>query len=470
LAQAAFPQSCAAMAEDLNPVLGSLAHDPKATEDYSKDTEEVIARAETMRAAGRVDEAVEELLALEKKCRIASDGISTSKLLCKVCQLLFDAKEWSKLREHVVMLSKKRGQLRRAITDMVHLAMSWLDELDKEKKLELIATLNDVTEGKIFVEVERARLTQMLAQMKEAEGSTEDAANLLQEVQVEAFGAMEPREKTEYILNQMRLVLLKRDYVRTQIISKKLNPKLLEKEDFQDLKIQYYEYMVRYWLHEKKYLDVCKCYLAIFNTPSVQADEPRWKSALTAHVLYLTLAQYDNEQDDMLHKLDQLEAKKLDKVPVFKHLIKIFLRKEIAAWPLANEAEIKDHQVFQEKPHEGADARWSMLKKRVVQHNIKVISEYYDQIHTQRLCELIGLGDKEAEAELSELVCSKFVYAKIDRPAGTIRFGEKQTYTDRLNDWSGSITKMLDLVENTCHLIQKEQMVHAARAKLKPKK
>jgi len=105
-----------------------------------------------------------------------------------------------------------------------------------------------------------------------------------------------------------------------------------------------------------------------------------------------------------------------------------------------------------------------------VQHNIKVISEYYAQINTSRLCELLGLDSKETEKELSEMVCSKFVHAKIDRPAGTIKFGLKQTYTDRLNDWSDSIGKMLDLVENTCHLIQKEQMVHAARAKLKAKK
>merc|ERR1719394_1142717 len=121
-----------------------------------------------------------------------------------------------------------------------------------------MGTLNDVTEGKIFVEVEKARLTKMMADMKEAEGNAEEAANLLQEVQVESFGAMERREKTEYILNQMRLVLAKKDFVRTQIISKKLNPKLLEKEEFQDLKVQFYTYMTNYWLHEEKYLDVCK--------------------------------------------------------------------------------------------------------------------------------------------------------------------------------------------------------------------
>lgn len=329
--------------------------------------------------------------------------------------------------------------------------------------------MNEVTEGKIFVEVEKARLTKMLATMKEEDGNIEEAANLLQEVQVEAFGAMEPRDKTEYILNQMRLVIAKKDFVRTQIISKKLNPKLLENPDLQDLKIQFYKYMVQYWLHEKKYLDVSKSYLAIFNTKSVQEDEQQWKEALSAHVLYLSLAMYDNEQNDMLNKLLTVEAKKLDKLPVFKKVIKIFLRQELAAWPMEDEAALKAHPAFQEVPHEGAAERWDVFRKRIVQHNIKVIAGYYDQIHTKRLCELLGLSDKETEAELSELVCSKFVHAKIDRPGGTVRFGLKPTYTDRLNDWSDNITKMLDLVENTCHLIQKEQMVEAARAKLRAK-
>merc|ERR1712087_526594 len=167
---------------------------------------------------------------------------------------------------------------------------------------------------------------------------------------------------------------------------------------------------------------------------------------------------------------DTLEAKKLDKVPAFQQLVKIFLRKELAPWPLPSEADLRSHEVFQDSPNEGGGKRWDMLKKRVVQHNIKVVADYYEQIHTKRLCELIGLSDKETEAELSELVCSKFVFAKIDRPARTIKFGQKETYTDRLNTWSDSITQLLDRVENTCHLIQKEQMVHAARSKLKDKK
>jgi len=114
--------------------------------------------------------------------------------------------------------------------------------------------------------------------------------------------------------------------------------------------------------------------------------------------------------------------------------------------------------------------RWKRFHKRVVQHNIKTASLYYARMRISRLAEILGLTQKETEAEVSELVCDKFLFAKMDRPAGIINFGAKKTPQERLNAWSGDIAKMLDLVSNTCHLIQKEQMVHAARAKVKAAK
>lgn len=44
---------------------------------------------------------------------------------------------------------------------------------------------------------------------------------------------MDRREKSLYVLDQMRLVLARKDFIRLQIISKKINPKLLEADDFQ---------------------------------------------------------------------------------------------------------------------------------------------------------------------------------------------------------------------------------------------
>ena len=41
---------------------------------------------------------------------------------------------------------------------------------------------------------------------------------------------MDRREKLEFLLEQMRLCLAKQDYIRTQIISKKINIKSFEDE------------------------------------------------------------------------------------------------------------------------------------------------------------------------------------------------------------------------------------------------
>ena len=64
-------------------------------------------------------------------------------------------------------------------------------EVEKEKSLLLLTTslfrgqtLRAVTEGKIHVELERARLTRQLAKIRESEGKVAEAADLMAEVQV----------------------------------------------------------------------------------------------------------------------------------------------------------------------------------------------------------------------------------------------------------------------------------------------
>lgn len=139
------------------------------------------------------------------------------------------------------MLTKRRSQLKQAVTKMVQECCTYVDQTpDKETMIKLIDTLRQVTEGKIYVEVERARLTHKLAKIREEEGDIQEAANIIQELQVETYGSMEKKEKVELILEQMRLCLAKQDYIRTQIISKKINTKFFEDEGTQDLKLKYY--------------------------------------------------------------------------------------------------------------------------------------------------------------------------------------------------------------------------------------
>ena len=96
------------------------------------------------------------------------------------------------------MLTKKRSQLKQAVTKMVQECCKWISEgtlPSKDVELELISTLRTVTEGKIYVEVERARMTHRLSKMKEEEGLVEEASKIMQELQVETYGSMDRKEK-----------------------------------------------------------------------------------------------------------------------------------------------------------------------------------------------------------------------------------------------------------------------------------
>jgi 26S proteasome regulatory subunit N5 len=58
------------------------------------------------------------------------------------------------LNEQVLLLSKKHGQLKQAITKMVQVVMSFLDDTPNlETKLSVIEALRTVTEGKVSVNI-----------------------------------------------------------------------------------------------------------------------------------------------------------------------------------------------------------------------------------------------------------------------------------------------------------------------------
>ena len=326
----------------------------------------------------------------------------------------------------------------------------------------------DVRSFKIFVEKQRARLTVKLALIKEEEGQISEAATILQEVQVETFGSMKKKEKTEFILEQMRLCLRKKDYIRTQIISRKISGKVFEDPAFAELKIKYYTLMVEYYAHSQQYLDIYKSYQAIYNTPSVQEKPDEWKRYLKLCVVYIILAPFSNEQSDLINKL-ALE-KNINAIPVYKDLIKTFLNVEIVSWK-DFQASIKtefgtlapfkqSHELPVASP---VDKLWADLRDRTTEHNIRAIAAYYSKLSLTRLAELLDQTPEDAEKHLCDQVSSHFIWARVDRASGVVNFIKPQSSDETLNAWASDISSLLGHVEKVCHLIQRENMVHATR-------
>jgi 26S proteasome regulatory subunit N5 len=305
----------------------------------------------------------------------SADAASTKRVLVAIVQLCYDTQDWEALNENIMILTKRRGQLKMAIQAMVEQCSKFIDETpDRDTKLKLVNTLRTATEGKIYVEVERARLTMELARMRESEGDVVEAAKVLQELQVETFGSMKREEKVEFILEQMRLGLAKKDYIRTQIISKKVSTKFFAdsgSHEVQQLKLKFYQLMIELGLNSDDFLEISRHYFAIYETPCVQEDQDRKKQTLCNVILYCLLAPFDNEQSDMLHRLKK--EKLLEDLPMYRDVVQMFVTQELVDWKqfeLTFGSTLRDGTtgevctgVFRDKPQ-----YWEELRKRVIEH------------------------------------------------------------------------------------------------------
>lgn len=96
---------------------------------------------------------MDKLAALEKQTRNAADLASTSRLLVAAVSLPHKQGQHAVTNEQLTAYSKKHGQLRQAVVDMVEHSMVWLKEgslpESSAEKLALIETLREVTEGKV---------------------------------------------------------------------------------------------------------------------------------------------------------------------------------------------------------------------------------------------------------------------------------------------------------------------------------
>lgn len=172
--------------------------------------------------------------------------------------------------------------------------------------------------------------------MKKEQGDLNAAADILCELQVETFGSMERREKTEFILEQVALCIEKGDWTQAGILSRKIgikffsrkakrtpeqiekdkkereekeknrsmdDPPLEKEDDVTDLKLRYYEQQITLAKHEDKYLDACKHYRQVLDTESVEENPEQLHAVsdyrsmydLLMQRLHLTSSRYSNE-------------------------------------------------------------------------------------------------------------------------------------------------------------------------------
>ncbi|KHN75648.1 26S proteasome non-ATPase regulatory subunit 12 [Toxocara canis] len=439
--------------------------------DYTSQVDEALPKADAIAKTGNVAAALESLSSLEKQTRLGSDMKSNSRIVQHMVKLCFEGSAWTLLNDTIVTLSKKRSIIKLAIARMVRDCCDMIEQMPNEQtKSKLIENLRNVTAGKIYVEVERARLTSRLVKKLESEGKIDEAAAMLLELQVETYGSMEMKEKVEFLLEQMRLCVLRKDFVRESIICKKISVRFFEdkSEAIQELKLKYYDLMIKLGLNGNAYLDVCRYYRQVYDTPRIQADPEKTKQVLKCVVLYVLLSPHTNEQWDLLHRIHQM--RQLELIPEYNLLLELFINEEIIFWKdtiltgfeallRRGTATSPATDVFETT--ENGNKRWTDLQTRVGEHNMRMVAKYYTQITFDRMAELLDYRVEEMEKFLCNMIVTGAIPdAKIHRPLRVVNLRARKANIEQLDQWASSVRKLTDILNKVSHLILKEEMVH----------
>lgn len=147
--------------------------------DLTPETDAKLAQSLELAKAGQVKEALNLLSALEKRCRVGNDSANlvrvckSSLQYCKDYATGEDAVDNELLLSTLETLATRRSQKTQAIRALVQTCIPWCIEgqytplyvvpEQKKGRDKLVEALREISDGKIFLEAERARLTRCLA-------------------------------------------------------------------------------------------------------------------------------------------------------------------------------------------------------------------------------------------------------------------------------------------------------------------
>ena len=426
------------------------------------------------------DVELKKLLDEEKKTRLDNEYEQNRKISVKILSIIYERNDFENFLKLIEYLTQRRNQSRESISAMIKYCNNDIipNLKDEEKLKKLLDVIIKVTEGKIFVELEYSKAIRKMAEIHIKNNNMEDAAKLIQDVQIEAFGSLERDYKVDYILFQMETLILKGDFIRTLIVSNKIHKNHLNDENFELLKIRFYKLMIKYYIHEKNYLDVSKSYKILYDfiyeindklekmeknkidiKPKVIENyinakkENDLNELFQNYVLYLSICPPELETRNMYNELKLKYKKELDANKIILYIVNTHLSDDIV---IINDNLFGNYikcKVFEEDKE-----LLNLFRKYWIQHNLLIFSKFFSKVYLNRISEMTSVSIEEIESELADMVVNNYIYAKINRIENIVNFQKKMEHHDVLDELNYDLRKMLEGLEQTCHLINKEYL------------
>ncbi|CRL07268.1 CLUMA_CG020247, isoform A [Clunio marinus] len=415
--------------------------------------------------------AIDELYQLEKKYRATGDAISIGRILVAIVQLYFYSLRLVELNESIIAFAlKKHLQSEQAIGEMIRECCKFIDLMsDEEQKVKLLDTLKLVTNGKLYSEFERAKVCKELAAIHKRNGNIEKAISILEDLKIDTLTSLEKTERIEIILQLMELLIESKEFVKCLIIAKKINKSHLNQtKEVEAQKLKFYELMIVID-QNSNYSNTSSHYQKMLNTDFITSQIDKRKQTLIFSIVYCVLAPFDREKSDMMHRL--MNHKYIDEVPLYKEFLKEFTTIELINWYSIKSKFKEDLMtlgIFNLNNEDGLK-KWKDFRTATIEHNVKVFASYYQRAYLSNMSEFLDINIDETEKHLCNLIINKSINAKIDRLSGIVTFHQKIfnlsdphktknlcEQEDFLHDWLCQLSSIMNIIDNTTHLINKE--------------
>jgi 26S proteasome regulatory subunit N5 len=432
------------------------------------------------------DVELKKLIDDEKFTRLENEYEKNRTICKKILETLYGRNDYENFLKLFEYLTQRKNQSRESIIAMVKYCINEiLPNLKTQKEsCDLLNTLIRVTEGKIFVEYEYSQAIRKMTEMHIMNNEKEEAAKLIQDVQIEAFGSLESEYKIEYILFQMQVLIDKGDYIRTLIVSNKIKRNHLDDEGIELLKIRFFRLMILYYMHEKNYLETSKCYKTLYDfiksineklvdvekknveiKPKVIANyiqaqkDNNLQQIFENYILFLSICPPELETKNMLNELLIKYKKDLDKNKTLLYIVEKRLSDDIILIDNALFNRFKDFEIFKKNPE-----LIKLFRKYWIQHDLSIFEKFFAKIHIQRISKMTLVPDDEIESEIADMVINNYIYARINRIEKIVNFRKETDHHDVLDNFNYDMASLLTKIEETCHIINKEYLKYGIKA------
>ncbi|KAK8823875.1 hypothetical protein WA538_001163 [Blastocystis sp. DL] len=433
-------------------------------EELNKQIDAVFASLSQLLQSNPLQDAIDQLLVLEKRARLLLEPTISIRVTDRILDICHDAKDFAKLNASITLLSKRRSQHDDVIAAVVKKAMSYLDTVSDEKeKMELLQTLLDTSDGKMYLEAERARLLRELMRLRESKGDIAGAAAASRELQVEVCNSLSSREKAEFLLEQIRLSQAVNDWVRVPLTIQKVNVRVLKEEGMEDLLEHFLDLCVTQHVHDDDLKALFYDYERRLSLARFEDDDASQREIVTFLTLLAVLMPFDAEQQSLVQSLGVRYSRHWKYLSDFRAFLQCFERAELLRWPLATGDTVQRHALFTESRWGARREEWrQLLRKRVMEHNIRVLGRFVSEARLGRVAELLQVSEEEAEDALAEACVSKMLWVKMDRVRGTVKFVAPKSPESVLTQWSQDVKGVMGGLDRVVYLIEKEKMVKEA--------